>query len=225
MQYAVLCHVPIATHKVVMVTSVHEAYQLSGCDFLHDPSLRSLSVFIQELISSLNRRLDQLHNQASRAQDEASQRRQRAAVLEAQNELLNKDNQRLLHESTDHAAARYRLEAERDTQQRLSSQQHDDDAKERARLHAELSAIQRQLADSQKQLTEEQASHRHSFTAQEAADDRYDNLLQLLSNPKMSSSCYASAHVCVARSGIGCSPRCVCLHCWKEHVLSLYNPA
>lgn len=123
----------------------------------------------------MNRRLDQLHNQASRAQDDASQRRQRAAVLEAQNELLNKDNQRLLHESTDHAAARYRLEAERDTQQRLSSQQHDDDAKERARLHAELSAIQRQLADSQKQLTEEQASHRHSFTAQEAADDRYDS--------------------------------------------------
>jgi chromosome segregation ATPase len=198
MQYAVLCNVPIATHKVVMVTSVDVAHQNSGCDPLHDPSLRGLSGFVQELISSLNRRLDQLHNQASRAQDEASQRRQRAAVLEAQNELLNKDKQRLLHESTDHAAARYRLEAERDTQQRLSSQQHDDDAKERARLHAELSAIQRQLADCQKQLTEEQASHRHSFTAQEAADDRYDNLLLLLSKPKLSSS-YASAHVCVAR--------------------------
>ncbi len=205
-----------------MVTSVDVAHQLSGCDPLHDPSLCRLSGFVQELISSLNRRLDQLHNQASRAQDEASQRRQRAAVLEAQNELLNKDNQRLLHESTDHAAARYRLEAERDTQQRLSSQQHDDDAKERARLHAELSAIQRQLADSQKQLTEEQAYHRHSFTAQEAADDRYDNLLLLLSKSKLSSS-YASAHVCVARSGIRFSLRRVCLQCWKEHVLSLYK--
>ena len=176
---------------------------------------------VQELISSLNRRLDQLHNQASRAQDEASQRRQRAAVLEAQNELMNKDNQRLLHESTDHAAARYRLEAERDTQQRLSSQQHDEDAKERARLHAELSAIQRQLADSQKQLTEEQASHRHSFTTQEAADDRYDNLLLSPSKPNLSS--YASTDVCVARSGIRFSPRCVCLQCWKEHALSLYK--
>ena len=165
-----------------MVTSVYMAYQLRGGDPLHDSSLCNLSGFVQELISSLNRRLDQLHNQASRAQDEASQRRQRAAVLEAQNELLNKDNQRLLHESTDHAAARYRLEAERDTQQRLSSQQHDEDATERARLHAELSALQRHLADSQKQLTEEQASHRHSFTAQESADDRYDNLLQLLLN-------------------------------------------
>ncbi|KAA6416807.1 MAG: hypothetical protein FRX49_13234 [Trebouxia sp. A1-2] len=140
---------------------------------LHNPAHLSMST---ELISSLNRRLDQLHNQASRAQDEAGQRRQRAAVLEAQNELLNKDNQRLLHESTDHAAARYRLEAERDTQQRLSSQQHDDDVRERARLHAELSAIQGQLADSQKQLTEEQASHRHSFTVQGAADDRLAKL-------------------------------------------------
>lgn len=128
---------------------------------------------MQELISGLNRRLDQLHNQASRAQDDANQRRQRVAVLEAQSELLTKDNQRLLHESTDHAAARYRLEAERDTQRQLSSQQHDEDAKERGRLHSELSSLQGQLADSQKQLTEAQSDHKHSFSAQETADARY----------------------------------------------------
>lgn len=190
---------------------------------MHYPSLCSLSEFVQELISSLNRRLDQLHNQASRAQDEAGQRRQRAAVLEAQNELLNKDNQRLLHESTDHAAARYRLEAECDTQQRLSSQQHDDDVRERARLHAELSAIQGQLADSQKQLTEEQASHRHSFTVQGAADDRYDNLLLLLSNPTCHHPVPLLMFVLQGQTRSGFRPRCVCLQCWKEHALSLYK--
>jgi len=127
---------------------------------------------LQELISNLNKRLDQLHSQASRAKDEAGQLRQRVAVLEAQNELLHKDNQRLLHDSTEHASARWRLAAGRDTELRLNSQQHEADAKERGRLHSELSSLQRELADSQRQLSEERSSHQHSFSVQEAADNR-----------------------------------------------------
>lgn len=126
----------------------------------------------QALISSLNRRLDQLHSQASKAQDEVGQLRQKVAVLEAQKELLHKDSQRLLHESTEHASARWRLAAERDTELRLSSQQHEADTKERQQLHAELSSLQRELAECQRQLTEERSSHQHSFSAQESADVR-----------------------------------------------------
>jgi len=48
------------------------------------------------------------------------------------------------------------------------------------------------------------------------------NLLLLLSKPSLSSS-YASARVYVARSGIGFTPRCVCLQCWKDQALCLYK--
>ena len=121
----------------------------------------------------MNQRLDQLQSQASRAQDEAAQLRQKVAVLTAQQELLHKDNQRLLHESTEHSSARWRLAAEHDTELRLNSQQREADAKERARLHSELSALQRDLTDARQQLVEEQTSHRYQSSAQEAADARY----------------------------------------------------
>ena len=132
---------------------------------------------MQVLISGLNRRLEQLNNECSRARDAAEQRAQRVAVLESQLELLRNDNQRLLHESTEHASARWRLTAERDTQQRLSVQQHEEDSKERERLHSQLTAVQRELAESQRKLTEEQSSNQHGLTSvktvQDAADARY----------------------------------------------------
>ena len=131
---------------------------------------------LQELISGLNKRLDQLQTHATRAQDEASNLRQRVASLNAQHELLQKDKQRLQHESTEHSTARWQLVAQRDTESRLGQQQHDRDAEERARLHSELNGVQRDLADVQRQLAEERSLHQHSFssvqTVQEAADTR-----------------------------------------------------
>lgn len=134
------------------------------------------TMHMQVLISGLNRRLEQLSNECSRARDAAEQRAQRVAVLESQLELLRNDNQRLAHESTEHASARWRLTAERDTQQRLSAQQHEEDAKERERLHSQLTALQRELAESQRKLTEERSSNQHGLTSvktvQDAADAR-----------------------------------------------------
>lgn len=103
------------------------------------------------------------------------------AVLESQLELLRSDNQRLSHESTENATARWRLTAERDTQQRLSEQQHEEDAKERERLHSQLTAVHRELAESQRQLTEERSSNQHGLVSvknvQDAADARCGHFL------------------------------------------------
>ena len=141
---------------------------------LHDATNKAM--LVQELISGLNRRLDQLQNHASRAQDESGNLRQRVAVLNAQNEVLKKDNQRLLHESTEHSTARWQLVAQRDTQSAMIQQQQERDASERARLHSELSNLQRNLAEVQRQLASERSSRQHSFssvqTVQEAADAR-----------------------------------------------------
>lgn len=133
---------------------------------------------VQELISGLNRRLDQLQSHASRAQDESGNLRQRVAVLNAQHEILQRENQRLLHESTEHSTARWQLVAQRDAADRMSQQLQDQESSQRARLHSELTTLQRDLAEVQRQLAEERSSHQHSFssvqTVQEAADARYN---------------------------------------------------
>lgn len=133
-------------------------------------------MLMQELISGLNKRLDQLQIHASRAQDEASSLRQHVATLSGQKELLQKENQRLQHESTEHSTARWQLVAQRNAEAGLLAQQHDQDAQDRAKLHANLNAAQKELAEVQRQLAEERSSHQHSFssvqTVQEAADNR-----------------------------------------------------
>lgn len=135
------------------------------------------AVHAQALIFGLNRRLEQLSNDASKARDTASRHGQKATTLEGQLELLRNENQRLSHGCTEHASARWRLTAERDTQQRLSAQQHEQDARERERLHGQLSELQREFAESQAKLAEERSMHQHSSasvqTVQDAADARY----------------------------------------------------
>ena len=136
-----------------------------------------INAHAQALISGLNRRLEQLSNDASKARDTGTRHGQRAATLEGQLELLRNDNQRLSHDCTEHSSARWRLTAERDTQQRLNAQQHEEDARERERLHGQLSELQRELAESQTKLAEERSMHLHSSasvqTVQDAADVRY----------------------------------------------------
>lgn len=131
---------------------------------------------MQELISGLNKRLDQLQSHASRSQDESGSLRQRVAVLNAQREILQKDNQRLLHESTEHSTARWQLVAQRDAASQMHHQLQEQASTERARLHSELTMLHRDLADVQRQLAEERSSQQHSFssvqTVQEAADAR-----------------------------------------------------
>ena len=138
---------------------------------------------MQGLISGLNRRLDQLQSQASHAQDESANLRQQAAVLHAQHEILQRENQRLLHSYTEESTARCQLEAQRETAARMTKEQQVLDANERGRLHHELSSLHRSLGEVQRQLTEERSSHQHSFssvqTVQEAADARCRTTCQL----------------------------------------------
>ena len=150
----------------------------------HNACISIACCYVQTLISGLNRRLEQLGNEASKARDTTRRHSDKTAILEGRIEVLRNDNQRLLHDSTEHAAARWRLTAACDTQQRLYAQQHEQDAQERESLHRQLSHLQQALADSQAKLAEERFSQQHISTnvqtVQDAADVRYADSLSCI---------------------------------------------